>query len=170
MSASRPILVALLPLIGLAAPSPARGNEVAQASSGARTRLTCDIQRAQRLGFIDNPLAPAGINRRITAGDEASSGRFELVFSANGADATLTIGAQIRDGGKPGSARMSRYAASEYTGFTGFDPEDGSTYLVTYFARINKAIWTIHTPRLEGRERAASARSLFAECRREEQR
>ena len=141
---------------------------VAQAQTGPRTRLTCDVQRAQRLGFIDNPLAPAGINRKVSAGDEAATGRFELVFAPTGTDATMTIAAQIRDGGRPGSARMSRYAASEYTGFTGFDPEDGSTYVVTYFARINKAIWTIHSPRLDGRDRAAVARSLFAECRRED--
>lgn len=140
----------------------------AQAPAGPRTRLICDIQRAQRLAFIDNPLAPAGINRKVAASDEAAIGRFELVFSPSGTDATMTVAAQIRDGGRPGSARMSRYAASEYTGFTGFDPEDGSTYVVTYFARINKAIWTIHSPRLDARDRAAVARSLFAECRRED--
>ncbi|MBM3524797.1 MAG: hypothetical protein FJX57_17765 [Alphaproteobacteria bacterium] len=139
-----------------------------EAQSSPRTRLACDVQRAQRLGFVDNPLAPAGINRRVTTADEAASGRFEIVFTSNASDATLTIGPQIRDGGKTGVARMSRYAASEYTGFTGFDAEDGSTYLVTYFARINRAILTIHSPRIDGRDRAASARSLFAECRREE--
>lgn len=164
MKANRRMLLAPLALAALLIATDA----AAQGSPGPRTRLTCDIQRAQRLSFIDNPLAPAGINRRIATADEAATGRFEVVFPPSGNDATLAFGAQIRDGGRAGTARMSRYAASEYTGFTGFDPEDGATFVITYFARINRAIWTIHAPRLDGRDRAATARSLFAECRRED--
>ena len=141
---------------------------IAQTPQPPRTRLTCEIQRGQRLSFVDNPMAPAGVNRKVTTADETVAGRLEIVFPAAGTDATMSVTASLRDSAKPGSAQLRRYPANEYTGFLGFDPDDGATWVVTYFARINKVIWTIHSPRAEGRDRAAQSRSLFGECRRDE--
>lgn len=140
----------------------------AQTPQQPRTRLTCEMQRGQRLSFVDNPMAPAGVNRKVTTADETLAGKLEIVFPPAGTDATMSVTATLRDAAKPASAQLRRYPASDYTGFLGFDPDDGATWVVTYFARINKVIWTIHSPRAEGRDRAAQSRSLFGDCRRDE--
>lgn len=140
----------------------------AQTPQQPRTRLTCDIQRGQRLSYIDNPMAAAGVNRKVTTADETVAGRIEIVYPAAGTDATMNVPAALRDAAKAGAAQLRRYPANEYTGFLGFDPDDGATWVVTYFARINKIIWTIHSPRMDGRDRAAQSRTLFGECRRDE--
>ncbi len=140
----------------------------AQTPQPPRTRLTCDIQRGQRLSYIDNPMAAAGVNRKVITAEETVAGKIEIVYPAAGTDATISVPASLRDTAKAGAAQLRRYAADEYTGFLGFDPDGGATWVVTYFARINKVIWTIHTPRVDGRDRAAHARTLFGECRRDE--
>ncbi len=140
----------------------------AQTPQPPRTRLTCDMQRGQRLSYIDNPMAAAGVNRKVTTADETVAGKIEIVYPAAGTDATMNVPASLRDVAKAGAAQLRRYPANEYTGFLGFDPDDGATWVVTYFARINKIIWTIHSPRVDGRDRAAQSRTLFGDCRRDE--
>ena len=59
----------------------------AQTPQQPRTRLTCEMQRGQRLSFVDNPMAPAGVNRR----------RF-LVGSLRSLDASIGGTLVVRDG------------------------------------------------------------------------
>ncbi len=96
----------------------------AQSTDGPRTRITCDVQRSQRLAFVDNPMAAAGINRKITTSDDATTGRLEIVFAPAGSDGTMAVAATLRDAGKPASTRLSRHPTSEYMLFLCFDPED----------------------------------------------
>ena len=164
----RPESIPMRPLaLALAALVLATGLAVAQQRPVVQSVVTCENLRGSKLSYIDNPMAASGINRRLQKGEDDLPGvKLELIWNNDNADATLiVIGGG--PGVKAGTFPMKRFGTSEMVGMIGTDPEDGGTsHLLSFNYKINKAIWTVQSDKSDGRDKASFVRTVFADCTR----
>jgi hypothetical protein len=143
------------------------GNLAAQAP---RWTVVCENFHGGKAHFIDNMMAASGDNRKTITAPDAINAKVRIWVDASGQSATLEIPAEFRSARAPANIRARRQDANEFATYTGFDPDDGTLYVVSYFQRVNRMLWTAHSDRLLGRDKAAHARTYIGECARAEMR
>jgi hypothetical protein len=150
-------LLAVLAAFAVAAPAFAQQQ---------KARILCDnVQRGNRMSWIDNPMAPSAINRKLQLAEENLKGvKLELYYNNdNPRDSRLLVGSSDEKV-KAVAIDVSRFGTSDYIGFIGTDFDDGTVHLVMFNNRTQKALWTVQSDKFDNRDRAAFSRTMFAEC------
>jgi hypothetical protein len=157
------LLPALAALALVAAPGLAQQQPPAQ-----KARIACDnVQRGNRMSWIDNPMAPSAINRRLQLAEETLPGiKLELFYNNDNPRESKVLISSTNAAVKATSLDATRFGTGDIAAFAAVDFEDGAIHLITYNFRTQKALWTMQTDKFDGRDRAAFARTLSADCSR----
>ena len=131
-----------------------------------KARIICDtVQRGNRMSWIDNPMAASAINRRLQLGEEQLAGvKLEFSYNNDNPRDTRLLVTSTNTNVKQTTIEASRFGTSEVLAVIGQDFEDGTVHLLTYNFRTQKALWTVQSDKFDNRDRAAFARTMFAEC------
>jgi hypothetical protein len=118
------------------------------ASAQQALRVTCEGATGSRVQYVDNPLSPAGQNKRLIVSNDGIDGlRLELTFRPDASDAVAVMTGNQNTEGRVTSLKLIKIRADQYISFLGID-DDGSANLLSYFPKVRRLVWSIHTDRI----------------------
>jgi hypothetical protein len=118
-----------------------------------------------RIVYFDNPIAPAANNKKVVEGQDRIGGiRVEITFNDQTLNATLVTTGNENVSGEDGNAELVRVPSNQHVSFVGIDPDDGSVYLISYFPRLNKLLWSMHNDRISVVDGGAVGKQFMADC------
>jgi len=128
-------------------------------------RVTCQHVEGHRIVFFDNPVAPAANNKKVVEERDRIDGiRLEITFNDKTLDATLVTTGNTNVSGEVGNVTLVRVPSPQHVSFVGIDPDDGSVYLISYFPRLNKLLWSMHNDRIYVVDGGAVGKQYMADC------
>ncbi|MGB8275698.1 MAG: hypothetical protein WCF16_10575 [Alphaproteobacteria bacterium] len=151
----------LMALILLSVASPA----IADAQQNPAERITCENPRGSRVQYANNPISPPDQYQKFVVADDAIDGlRVEITFSQSGTEASLVMYGNKNTGGRVTTMSLLKIVSNDFISFVGRD-EDGAIYLLSFYPRINRLIWSAHNDRIWYVDDVATGKIfMFSEC------
>lgn len=128
-----------------------------------QVHVTCQNLKGSLVHFFDSVLAPREENRRtVLDAEEKADARLDLVYAMHGQEGRLLVSARGRGAT---TFELAKGGTRDTVTFVGFNENHGTAFLLTYFPRLGRVLWSIHDDRLDMVANAAVGRLLIGECR-----
>jgi hypothetical protein len=60
--------------------------------------------------------------------------------------------------------KLVRFLQNDYMSFVGVDSDDGATYLLSYFPKLERLVWSAHNDRVLSVDRGAIGKLFMTTC------